>query len=436
MQLGLGAVTVLGQPGTDRRSIGDQDLRRAIESGGEQGGALRVEPFQRHRTAGICCGQSQQCTAADVVDHIEGEDLAARVQQLLQSGDVLDREGLDSLLLLLGDRRRHRLAEQRCRQVTADGVTEGQVVEHLERAGAVTSAEGVVRRILGQVQRGERGVHQAVALDGFEIVAQGLTGLAFDLAGVGDHPGQVAVLEDPLRGRLRADARDAGEVVRRLTDQRREVRVALRGDAVLLLHGRRGHPTHLGDALDGLQQGDLLTDQLDRIAVARDDQRLVARGLGARGEGGDDVVGLVVLIGEPAHPQGIQHLLDQTDLAMEGRRGLVATAFVLVVDAVTEGAAGQVEGDREVRRPLGGDHVDDHAGEAVHGIGGLSSAIAEALRRQGEEGAERHRMPVDEEDPLVVGVTRSHGEQSPMSRRHLPPRRVVARSCHDRQHSP
>ena len=45
---------------------------------------------------------------------------------------------------------------------------------------------------------------------------------------------------------------------------------------------------------------------------------------------------------------------------------------------------GQVEGDREVGGPLGGDDVDDHAGEAVDRVRGLPAAVAESRPRGGK----------------------------------------------------
>src|SRR5699024_12877203 len=54
----------------------------------------------------------------------------------------------------------------------------------------------------------------------------------------------------------------------------------------------------------------------------------------------------------------------------------------------------------------------------------LPISVAETVGGQGEEGAEGHRVPVDEEDALVVGVTRTHEEKSPMSPPASPPARL------------
>src|SRR5699024_2398336 len=146
----------------------------------------------------------------------------------------------------------------------------------------------------GQVEVADCGVHAAVALDLVEVVAQRLPGLALDLLGVGDDAGQVAVEGDPFGGGLRAHAGDAGEVVGALTDQCGQIGVPLGRDPVPLLDRGGGHAAHLGDALDGLQQCDAVVDQLDRVAVAGDDQGGPALVGGAGGQSGDDVVGLVV----------------------------------------------------------------------------------------------------------------------------------------------
>src|SRR5699024_5242688 len=101
--------------------------------------------------------------------------------------------------------------------------------------------------------------------------------------------------------------------------------------------------------------------------------------------------------------------------ADEFGRALVPAGLVLVVDAVAEGPARQVEGNRHMGGLLGGDHVDDHPGEAVDGVGGLSAAVAEAVGGQREERPEGHRVSVDEQELLTPVIAGTQGEKTPTS---------------------
>ncbi|GAA4995324.1 hypothetical protein GCM10025734_25950 [Kitasatospora paranensis] len=95
------------------------------------------------------------------------------------------------------------------------------------------------------------------------MLAELLADLALDLVGAGDQLVEGAELVDPLRRGLLADAWDAGQVVGRVAAQGGEVRVLGGGDAVLLGDLLRGVAGELGDALGGVEDGDLLADQLE-----------------------------------------------------------------------------------------------------------------------------------------------------------------------------
>ena len=140
-------------------------------------------------------------------------------------------------------------------------------------------------------QLGQLAVQQHVR----EVRAQGVARLALHLVHPVRERLQRAELAHPLGGRLLADAGDAGQVVAGVAAQRREVRV-LRGREPVAGHHRvRVDPAELGDAACRVEHRDVVADQLERVAVARGDQHPVALRLGLGGEGGDDVVGLVVV---------------------------------------------------------------------------------------------------------------------------------------------
>ena len=155
-----------------------------------------------------------------------------------------------------------------------------------------------------------------------QIRAQRVTDLAAHRVHVVDQRLQRPVLGDPLRGRLLAHSRDAGQVVARVPTQGSEVWVLLRGQAVFLDHGGRCEPGQLADAFTRVEHGDVVADQLQRIAVTGDHQHLVALFFGLRGQRGDQVVGFEPGFGEHRNTQRRKDFLGDVDLSAElVRRG-------------------------------------------------------------------------------------------------------------------
>ena len=87
-----------------------------------------------------------------------------------------------------------------------------------------------------------------------------------------------------------------GQIVAGLPDQRRQVGVTRGGGEVAFLDRLRGHPAEVGDPFAGIEHGDVVADQLERVPVAGADQHVVTRRLGLRGQGADHVVGLEALL--------------------------------------------------------------------------------------------------------------------------------------------
>jgi hypothetical protein len=219
------------------------------------------------------------------------------------------------------------------------------------------------------------------------VLAQGLALLAGDLVGVGDEVVEPVVLVEPLGGVALTHARDPGQVVGGLPHQRGELGVARGRNAVALLHCFGCHPLHLGHPAHGVDDGGVGVDELEGVAVARADQDLEPGSLCLGREGADDVVGLVALLLEEGDPHGIQHLLDQRELAGELAGRLAAAGLVFGVLLQPEGLARDVERHGDVRGPLVAEHVDQHRGEPEDRVGGLSCRGREVLQRQREEGA-------------------------------------------------
>ena len=122
-----------------------------------------------------------------------------------------------------------------------------------------------------------------------------------------------------------------------------------------------------------------------------------AFGLRLGGERGDDVVGLVAGHGQVPDAERVEDLEDQADLAAELIGGLGPARLVLDVLLVPEGRLAAVEGDRHPGRLLVAQHVDEHRGEAVDGIGRLARRGGEVLHGKREEGPVGERVAVEEQ---------------------------------------
>ena len=173
-----------------------------------------------------------------------------------------------------------------------------------------------------------------------------------------------------------------------------------RGQPVLFDQGGGVVALHVGHAAAVVEHGHVVVDELEGVAVAGDDEDVVARRAGLGGEGGDDVVGLVAGGGQVADAERVQHLEDEADLAAELIRGLRPAGLVLDVLLVPEGRLGPVERHRDPGRLLVPQDVDEHRGEAVDGVGGLARRGREVLHREREERPVRQRVPVEQQEPV------------------------------------
>jgi len=214
-----------------------------------------------------------------------------------------------------------------------------------------------------------------------------------------------SVLLDPFDGGLLTDLVDADEVVAGLADERGDLRILVRLDAVTLAHRGRVVDLELRDAAHiRIQQRDIVIDELDAVAVSRDDEHPESLGRPLGGQSGQDVVRLDILFGDGGDVHGVQGLFEQRDLPDELGRGLAAGALVLRVFAGAERVAGDIEGHSDVRGLLLREQVDEHRDEAVDGVGVLSVAGDETVDREGVEGPESQRMAVDDEEGRLFGV--------------------------------
>ena len=145
----------------------------------------------------------------------------------------------------------------------------------------------------------------------------------------------------------------------------------------------------VADALLRVEHRHVVGDELQRVAVAGDDQHPEILRLGLRGQRGDQIVGLEPVFGQHRDAERPQHLFGDVDLAAElvGRGG--PPLLVLRVLLFAERLAGHVEGRRDVRRLLVAQQIDEHGGEAVHRVGGQPALRLEVLGGQRIERSER-----------------------------------------------
>ena len=236
-----------------------------------------------------------------------------------------------------------------------------------------------------QIEVPDQGVEPPVAQDLAQVFTQCLTLLAGDLVGVGDDVVETVVGVDPLGRVAGSDPGDPRQVVGGLPHQRRQLGVSMGRDAVLLLDRFRRHPGQIGNAAHGIEHRGVLGDQLEAVTVAGQDQDVHVGRQGLGHPGGDDVVRLEPVLLLVRDVERVQHFLDQGDLAGELGRGGAAVRLVFGVLRGSEGLPGHVEGDRQMGGLLVAQHVDQHRGEPVDGIGVLAGAGGEVLRRQREE---------------------------------------------------
>ena len=217
----------------------------------------------------------------------------------------------------------------------------------------------------------------------FGVVAHLFAQLALDFIGVSQHVFQRVVAGQQLHGRLFTHAWNAWNIVRAVAHQALEIGNLIRPHAEQLLHAGGRAFLYFGDALAGQQQGGIVADQLQRVAVACQQQGGDIP-LGAlAGQGAQDVVGLIARQAQHAQPHGGEDFLDNVKLrAQLVRRGRTAS-LVLRVFGMAEGRRMLVKRHRAVAGRAFADAAQQHAQKAVHGVG-IHAVVVH--QRQGMKG--------------------------------------------------
>ena len=159
-----------------------------------------------------------------------------------------------------------------------------------------------------------------------------------------------AELADELERRLFADAGDAGDVIGRIAHEGLHIDDLGRRIAVFGFHDSWRNSQHVGDPFLGQIDRHVVCDQLQGVAVARDDGDGIAISCRAAGQGTDDVVPFIAFLFEDANTQAGQDFTDQGELGPQVIWGRLASSLVAVKQVVAEGMLALVEGDGDVLR--------------------------------------------------------------------------------------
>ena len=227
-------------------------------------------------------------------------------------------------------------------------------------------------------------------------VAKGIpevvTNLAPNVVGVGHQVVQITVLSQPFDGGFGATLGHARNIVHGVTHQGEVVHHLLWGNTELVLHTLT---VHAGFG-HGVDQGDMVADQLGHILVTGGNDHIHALAGGFRGQGANDIVRLHVGDNQQWQPHGADNLVDGGDLLAQVFRHRRTVGLVLLVQVVAEGLALGIEhhhhlGAREVLL-----QPSQHADHAFDGPGGV--ALTGGQGGQGMVGPEQVGGTVDEDN--------------------------------------
>ncbi len=186
---------------------------------------------------------------------------------------------------------------------------------------------------------------------------------------------QAAELLHQGQGGFLADARHAGNIVRRISHQALHVDELRRGHAVLFPDGGGVHRDGL--LVGGQQNGSGVIHQLQAVPVAGGQQGGTALCFAGGGQGAQDVVGFPTGFAHLHKPQVGQQFFQHRHLLGQFLRHAVAGGLVAVVGLVAEGGGPLVPGDGHRVGLVGGEQVQQNVLESVDRVG-----VASVLRRQ------------------------------------------------------
>jgi len=211
---------------------------------------------------------------------------------------------------------------------------------------------------------------------------------------------QRAVFRNQRQRALFADSADALDVVRRVAHDRLHVHELRGRDPVF---GRNaGGVVNLRLAVGGKVHRDMRRNKLEAVAVAGDEHALVALALGGRGDGAEQVVGLVALAGDDGIAEQPADILGERKLDGQRVGHPLAVGLVGLARLMAEGRRRQVEGHRDGRRRDGVDVFQQDVDKAENRVGRQS--VRRGERPHAVKGAVQDAVAVKNKYFLHVGL--------------------------------
>ena len=211
-----------------------------------------------------------------------------------------------------------------------------------------------------------------------------------------DHALERPVLRDELTGGLVADPGDAGDVVARVALEPDEVGDLIGTNPVPRLYALRRVDLDVRDSARRHHQADVLRDELERVAIGRDDAGLDARLVGLRRQRGDDVVRLPALELEVLVPECLDDGAEVRELLAQEIRHRATIGLVLGVDLLPVHGT-RVPRDRDTARAVVRQELEEHVREAEERVRRLPVGRLQLLGER-EEGTVREVVAVHEEE--------------------------------------
>ena len=215
-----------------------------------------------------------------------------------------------------------------------------------------------------------------------------------DLRGMVENVLDALIGKQELRRRLRADAGHTRNIVRAVAHQPLHIDQADRRKAVLLLERCRIIRLRLTDALLRQKDGELRADELQGVAVARNDACLHALCRRLHRERADDVVRLVVIKFEKRNAECLRQLLQQRNLGDQFLRRFVPRSLVVGIKSRAKRRTALVECDDDLCRRQLLQELYEHHGKAMYCIRMNSARIRRELQRI--ERAKEETAPVND----------------------------------------
>ena len=244
--------------------------------------------------------------------------------------------------------------------------------------------------------------HRCVAADGSQVPAQKrhIPGggdtfgqFAFELVAVFVKGFQIAVLGQKFHGRLFPHPSHTGDIVGAVAHQSFEIGKMGRGHTVTLPYCGLVDAFDIADALAGPKDRCIVVHQLEDIPVAGIDINLEPLGGAAASQSAQQIVSFEIVHFQPAYACGVQHLLDQFELASELDRSFGTGAFIFCKHTIAEGMTAFIEADRQIIGGFFGYHPVEHHHKTVNGVG--EHAVLVGKQRQREKSPVQQAAAVD-----------------------------------------